>query len=89
MLSLDRRMSFEVEFNRVAIAVAEMLTRQMDDAFLDLVRDGGSDPHDPSHRTAEAANRVVVLCRRLTDEIRRYEHCDQIRREAEDENIPF
>jgi len=89
MFSLDRRMSFEVEFNRVAIAVAEMLTRQMDDVFLSLVRDGGADPHDPSHRTAEAANRIVVLCRRLTGEIRRYERCDQIRREAEAENIPF
>ena len=89
MLSLDRRMSFEVEFNHVAIAVAEMLTRQMDDVFLDLVRNAETDSHDPSHRTAEAANRIVILCRRLTDEIRRYEHCDQIRREAEEENIPF
>jgi hypothetical protein len=89
MLSLDRRMSFEVEFNRVAIAVAEMLTRQMDDVFLDLVRDAGTDPHDPSHRTAEAANRIVVLCRRLAGEIRRYEYCDQLRRETEEENIPF
>ena len=89
MLSLDRRTSFEVEFNRVAIAVAEMLTRQMDDVFLDLVQDAGTDPHDPNHRTAETANRIVVLCRRLADEIRRYEHCDQIRRETEDEYTPF
>ena len=89
MLSLDRQMSFEVEFNHVAIAVAEMLTRQMDDVFLDLVRDAGTDPDDPSHRTAEAANRIVVLCRRLGDAIRLYEHCDQIRRETEDDNMPF
>lgn len=89
MLSLDRRMSFEVEFNRVALAVADMLARQMDDVFLGLVRDAGTDHQDPTRRTAEAANRIVVLCRRLTDEIRRYQHCDQVRREVDEDNIPF
>jgi len=89
MLSLDRRISFEVEFNRVAIAVAEMLTREMDDVVLYLGRNRGSDLHDPDHRTAAAAKRIVVLCRTLAGEIRRYEYCDQLRREAEEENIPF
>jgi hypothetical protein len=89
MLSLDRRMSFEVEFNQVAIAVADMLARQMDDVFLGLVQDAGTDRHDSNHRTAEAANRIVVLCRRLADEIRRYQHCDQVRREVDEENFPF
>ena len=89
MLSLDRRMSFEVESNQVAIALADLLARQMDDVFLYLVEDAGTDPRDPIHRTAEAANRIVVLCRRLADEIRRYQHCDRVRRAVDDENIPF
>ena len=89
MLSLDQRLSFEVEFNRVAIAVAEMLARQMDDVFLGLVEGAGTEPHDPTHRTAEAANRIVVLCRRLAEEVRRYERCDQLRREVEEDRIPF
>ena len=89
MLSLDRRMSFEVEFNQVAIAVAEMLAREMDDVFLGLVEGTGTEPHDPTHRTAEAANRIVVLCRRLAEEVRRYERCDQLRREVEEDRIPF
>jgi len=88
MLSLDRRMSFEVEFNQVAIAVADMLARQMDDIFLGLVEGAGTEPHDPTHRTAEAANRIVVLCRRLVEEIQRYERWDQLRREQEQQEIP-
>ena len=89
MLSLDRRMSFEVEFNRVAIAVANMLARQMDDLSLALARDAETDPYDPSHRTAQAARRIVVLCHRLADEIRRYQHCDQLRREEREDEVPF
>ena len=90
MLPLDRRMSFEVEFNQVAIALADLLARQMDDVFLYLVEDAGTDPRDPIHRTAEAANRIVVLCRRLADEIRRYQHCDRVRRDIEEEEkVPF
>jgi len=48
-----------------------------------------TEPHDPTHRTAEAANRIVVLCRRLAEEVRRYERCDQLRREAEEDHVPF
>ena len=89
MLRLDRRMSFEVEFNRVAIAVADMLARHMDDVFAGLVQDAGTDRHDPGYKTAEAANRIVVLCRRLAEEIRRYQRCDQVRRDEEEQHIPF
>jgi hypothetical protein len=82
-------MSFEVEFNQVAIAVADMLARQMDDVFLGLVHDAGTDRHDPDQRTAEVANRIVVLCRRLAEEIRRYQCCEQVRREIDEEEMPF
>ena len=94
MLSLDRRISFEVEFNRVAIAVAEMLTRQMDDTFLWLVQHDENPDGGPQQRTAEVANRIVILCRRLVVEIQLYERWDQLRREQEqheiaEEDMPF
>ena len=87
MLSLDRRMSFEVEFNRVAIAVVQMLVRQMDDTFLWLVHQDQAQRDGPQQRTAEVANRIVVLCRRLVEEIQRYERWDQIRREQDQREI--
>jgi hypothetical protein len=94
MLDLDRRTSFELEFNQVAIAVARMLIRQMDDTFLWLIHQHDSGRDRPQQRTAEVANRIVVLCRRLVEEIQRYERWDQIRREQEqkkiaDEDLPF
>ena len=94
MLSLDRRMSFEVEFNRVAIAVVQMLVRQMDDTFLWLVHQDETPGDGPQQRTAEVANRIVVLCRRLVEEIQRYERWDQIRREQDqreiaEQDVPF
>jgi hypothetical protein len=94
MLPLDRRMSFEVEFNQVAIAVARMLVRQMDDAFLWLLHHDDARHDGPRQRTAEIANRIVVLCRRLVEEIQRYERWDQVRREQEqedtgEEDVPF
>jgi hypothetical protein len=85
MLSLDRSLSFEVEFHQVAIAVARMLARHMDDTFLWLVGQANLDTQSPEHHTAEVANRVVVLCRRLVDEIQHYQRCEQIRREIQEE----
>jgi len=94
MLSLDRCMSFDVEFHQVAIAVAQMLARKMDDSFLWLVDQANTDTHSPDHKSAEAANRIVVLSRRLVEEIRRYERWEQLRREQEEreideEDMPF
>ncbi|MHC4306850.1 MAG: hypothetical protein ACYSW2_20585 [Planctomycetota bacterium] len=94
MLSLDRRVSFEVEFNQVAIAVAQMLVRQMDDTFLWLIHQTDTQHDGPQHQTAEIANRIVVLCRRLVEEIQRYENWNQLRQEQEqkeiaEEDLPF
>ena len=94
MLDLDRRMSFDVEFNQVAIAVAQMLVRQMNDTFLWLIHQDDTQRDGPQQRTAEVANRIVVLCRRLVEEIQRYERWNQIRREQEqkeiaEEDLPF
>ena len=87
MLSLARRISFETEFNQVAIAVAEMLVRQMDDTFLWLIHQDDTQRDGPRQHTAEVANRIVVLCRRLVEEIQRYERWDQLRREQEQQEI--
>lgn len=94
MLSLDRRMSFEVEFNQVVIAVAKMLVRQMDDTFLWLIDQADVQLEGPQHHTAEVANRIVVLCRRLVEELQRFERWEQIRREQQEppfdeEDLPF
>jgi len=84
--------SFELRFNRVAIAVVEMLDREMTEAFLSLIEPGGREPSRLTQRSAETANRIIVLCRRLVEEIRHFEHCDQARREEEtekEEHLPF
>jgi hypothetical protein len=85
MLPLDRRASFDVEFHQVAIAVAQMLARKMDDTFLFLIDGLAADDRGPAHRAAETANRIVVLCRRLVDEIRRHEDWERRRREEDNE----
>jgi len=94
MLDLDRRMSFEVELNRVAVAVAQLLARQMDDTVLWLIHEDATPRDGPQQRTAEVANRIVVLCRRLVDDIHRYESWNRIRRDHEqqettDDDLPF
>jgi hypothetical protein len=85
MLPLDQRDSFDVEFHQVAIAVAQMLARKMDDTFLFLIDGLAADDRGPAHRAAETANRIVVLCRRLVDEIRRHEDWERRRRDEENE----
>jgi hypothetical protein len=85
MLPLDRRVSLDVEFHQVAIAVAQLLARKMDDTFLFLIDGLAADDRGPAHRAAETANRIVLLCRRLVDEIRRHEAWERRRREEENE----
>ena len=85
MLPLDQRVSFDVEFHQVAIAVAQLLARKMDDTFLFLIDGLAADDRGPAHRAAETANRIVVLCRRLVDEIHSHEAWERRRREEEHE----
>ena len=63
----------EIEIARVAIAVADLLAREMDEVFQDALHEAGTDRCSPHRRCACVANRVVVGCRRLVDDIRRYE----------------
>jgi len=83
---------FEVEFGRVVTAVTAILARDMDEIFQDLVHRGPPHRHDPKHRAARAANRIVVLCRRLADALQRYEDTRWWEPEEDDDpadDIPF
>jgi hypothetical protein len=88
------REPYEIEFGRVVTAVTEMLERDMDEAFQDLVHRAGTNRFAPEHKAAQVANRIVVLCRRLGEEMRRYQNqtrwCEE--REEDDcaeEELPF
>ena len=95
MSTYDRhREPYEIEFGRVVTAVTEILERDMDEAFQDLVHRAGTDRFAPEHRAAKAANRIVVLCRRLGAELRRYHKHARWCEEREDDNhaeedLPF
>jgi hypothetical protein len=85
MQTIDHAQAFEDRFHHLVVAVADLLALEMDEIFLTLVHD--APPHGPQHRTAEAANRIVVLCRRLGEAIRRYEHWEILRRQEEEEQL--
>jgi len=68
------REPYEIEFGRVVSAVIEILERDMDEAFQDLVHRAGTHRFAPEHQAAQAANRIVVLCRRLGEALRRYQN---------------
>ena len=68
------------QLNRATVAVVDLMAREMDQEFLYLTH--GPETTQPFvQRTAQAANRIVVACRRLADEIRPYERYDRWRRE--------
>lgn len=63
----------EVVIGRATIHLTALLDREMDAIFQDLLEEMSvASPRE--RRRAAAANRVVLLCRNLADEIRRYEH---------------
>lgn len=72
------------QLNQVVIAVALLMARAMDFEFQYLVHQVGT---ERSHvrNAAEAANRIVVRCGRLIDDVRDYERHDRWRREEDAE----
>jgi len=63
----------EVELGRATLALAALLDREMNAIFQDILPNlADADPLE--RRRATAANRVVILCRDLADQVRRYEH---------------
>ena len=63
----------EVALGRLAAGVARLLEREMDSIFQDLLHGAWHVPGSPVFRSAQQANRIVVLCRNLVEEIEAYE----------------
>jgi hypothetical protein len=62
----------EVAIGRAIVNLTALLDREMDAVFQDLLEElAMASPRE--RRRAVAANRVVLLCRNLAGEIRRYE----------------
>jgi hypothetical protein len=62
----------EVALGRATVNLAALLDREMDAVFQDLL-EGLAVASPRERRRAATANRVVLLCRNLAGEIRRYE----------------
>lgn len=75
----------DIDLGDLAILTADLLAREMDDIFLDLIHTSGTDPHSPQYGMAKAANRIVVRCRRLVQDIRRYQRYNNLRKQLEQE----
>ena len=71
---------FQDQLNQVVIAVALLMARAMDFELQYLVHQVGIDCLHV-RQAAEAANRIVVRCGRLIDDVRSYEHYDRQRRQ--------
>ena len=84
----------EIEIGQVTIAVCDLLAREMDEVFQDALHLARTDTCSPHRRRACIANRVVVACRRLVDDIRRYERwkaweIGEEERHDEESNLDF
>ena len=77
---------FQDQLNHVTMAVADLMARAMDQEFQYLVHQVGIERFYVK-KAAEAAHRIVVLCGRLVEDIRRYEQYDRWRRTEEAENL--
>jgi hypothetical protein len=81
----------EIAFGRLIIAAVELLTQQMDEVVVERSLEAETHRTTPAQRTAETANCIGVLSRRLIREIQQYERYDAMRRERENEegDMPF
>jgi len=70
---MENKESAEVALGRATVNLTALLDREMDAIFQNLL-EGLDVASSCERRRAVAANRVVLLCRNLTEEIRRYEH---------------
>lgn len=75
---------FQDQLNQVVVAVALLMARAMDFEFQYLLHQVGTERFHV-RKAAEAANRIVVLCGRLVDDVRTYERYDRWRREEDAE----
>lgn len=80
---VKRRDPQEIELGRAVLALAAILDQEMDAIFRNLLDDIASASTLERHR-ATAANRIVLLCRNLADQIRQYEHLRGLADAADD-----
>jgi len=70
---MEDKESAEVALGRATVNLTALLDREMDAIFQNLL-EGLDVASACERRRAVAANRVVLLCRNLAEEVRRYEH---------------
>jgi hypothetical protein len=63
----------EVALGRLTVAAARLLEREMDGVFHALLRNAWHGPDSPIFPMAQLANRIVVMCRNLVEDIEAYE----------------
>ncbi len=84
--------SAEIALGRAAVNLTALLDREMDAVFQNLLEELDL-ASSCERRRAVTANRVVLLCRNLAGEIRRYEHFYRLHRReqvtGEEEEIEF
>jgi len=88
---MENKESAEVALGRATVNLTALLDREMDAIFQNLL-EGLDVASSCERRRAVAANRVVLLCRNLAEELRRYEHLYWLhKREREDgeEDLEF
>lgn len=81
----------EVEVAHLAATVLDLLSQDMDDAFLELLERAEEDLTAPCRLRASVANRIVRICRRLLYELQRYERLRLMESDpdGEEEDIDF
>ena len=79
----------EVALGRLTAGVARLLEREMDGIFHGLLRNAWHGPESPIFPTAQLANRIVVLCRSLVEEIEAYELAAAWEPDDEEPTDPF
>jgi len=71
---MEDRESYEVELGNATLALAALLHREMDAIFTDLIETVSHTSPSLSRHRAVSANRIVLICRNLAEEVRRYKH---------------
>jgi len=72
-MQLESTEPFEVQLGKACLALTVLLDREMDAIFKDIIENLLEDGPLQRQR-ASAANRIVLLCRSLRDELDRYSH---------------
>ena len=74
----------EVVLGRAALTLTTLLDQQMDAIFARSLEEV-QEPQPIQRQRAAAANRIVLICRSLADELRRYEHLQWMVDNADDD----